>query len=340
MVGRLREHRLYVSGVDSGTGLRTVVNDAAQGLGLSLELRPESLRRRRITRRSTRRAARSCSSSPARTTTTTGPATRGTRSTRRAWPAVATLAARVVDAVAGAATPPAWVKVDAPPATAGRAGAATAPTSAWSRTSAEVLAMALRPACGSAACGLAARRTRPDSRAATSIVRFAGVERAHAGRSHVRAARPARRAIRSRSSCGATAASSRCRPCSRSDADVLRDFASAASSGSGPPVCSPAAPPGVAVAASRPTPRLAPLSGGRRSARAASGQSPPADDQRPERGSVLRLDGNAAGLPVHAAAVRMRPDLHDEDRRHATCGWSPPGAAARRAASSSPTAAG
>ena len=40
MVGHLREHRLYVSGVDSGTGLRTVVNDAAQGLGLSLELRP------------------------------------------------------------------------------------------------------------------------------------------------------------------------------------------------------------------------------------------------------------------------------------------------------------
>src|SRR5262249_35416916 len=40
MVGRLRENRLYVSGVDSGTGLRAAVNDAAQGLGLSLELRP------------------------------------------------------------------------------------------------------------------------------------------------------------------------------------------------------------------------------------------------------------------------------------------------------------
>jgi hypothetical protein len=40
MVGRLRENRLYVGGVDSGTGLRAAVEAAAQGLGLALELRP------------------------------------------------------------------------------------------------------------------------------------------------------------------------------------------------------------------------------------------------------------------------------------------------------------
>ncbi len=41
MVGRLREGRVYVGGVDSGNGLRTVVTDAAQrqGQGLALELR-------------------------------------------------------------------------------------------------------------------------------------------------------------------------------------------------------------------------------------------------------------------------------------------------------------
>jgi len=39
MVGRLRDGKLYVAGVDSGSGLRHVVADAAQGLGLSLEFR-------------------------------------------------------------------------------------------------------------------------------------------------------------------------------------------------------------------------------------------------------------------------------------------------------------
>jgi aminopeptidase YwaD len=38
MVGRLREGKLYVDGVDGGTGLRGLVADAARGLGLTLEL--------------------------------------------------------------------------------------------------------------------------------------------------------------------------------------------------------------------------------------------------------------------------------------------------------------
>jgi hypothetical protein len=41
MVGRLREQRLFVGGVDSGTGLRAVVTEAARGLPLSLELRSD-----------------------------------------------------------------------------------------------------------------------------------------------------------------------------------------------------------------------------------------------------------------------------------------------------------
>ncbi len=39
MVGRLRDGKLYVGGVDSGSGLRRVVTDAAKGLPLTLELR-------------------------------------------------------------------------------------------------------------------------------------------------------------------------------------------------------------------------------------------------------------------------------------------------------------
>jgi hypothetical protein len=40
MVGRLREGRLHIGGADSGTGLRTIVTEAARDLGLSLELPP------------------------------------------------------------------------------------------------------------------------------------------------------------------------------------------------------------------------------------------------------------------------------------------------------------
>jgi len=121
MVGHLREHRLYVSGVDSGTGLRTVVNDAAQGLGLSLELRPSPFGPSDHTSFYT--AGRPV------LFLFTGPHDDYHRPSDT-WDkinapglaSVATFAARVVDTVARAATPPAWVKVDAPPASAGPRG--------------------------------------------------------------------------------------------------------------------------------------------------------------------------------------------------------------------------
>jgi hypothetical protein len=121
MVGRLREHRLYVGGVDSGTGLRTVVNDAAQGLGLSLELRPSPFAPSDHTSFYT--AGRPV------LFLFTGPHDDYHRPSDT-WDkingpglaSVATFAARVVETVAGAATPPAWVKVDAPAATTGPRG--------------------------------------------------------------------------------------------------------------------------------------------------------------------------------------------------------------------------
>jgi hypothetical protein len=121
MVGHLREHRLYISGVDSGTGLRTVVNDAAQGLGLSLELRPSPFGPSDHTSFYT--AGRPV------LFLFTGPHDDYHRPSDT-WDkinapglaTVATFAARVVDTVARAATPPAWVKVEAPPPPTGPRG--------------------------------------------------------------------------------------------------------------------------------------------------------------------------------------------------------------------------
>jgi hypothetical protein len=121
MVGHLREHRLYASGVDSGSGLRTVVNDAAQGLDLSLELRPSPFGPSDHTSFYT--AGRPV------LFLFTGPHDDYHRPSDT-WDkinapglaTVASLAARVVDTVARAATAPAWVKVDAPPSSAGQRG--------------------------------------------------------------------------------------------------------------------------------------------------------------------------------------------------------------------------
>lgn len=113
MVGRLREHRLYVGGVDSGTGLRAVVNDAAQGLGLALELRPSPFAPSDHT--SFYAAGR-----PVLFLFTGAhadyhrPSDTWDKINAPGLATVATMAARVVDTVARTPTPPAWVKVDAP----------------------------------------------------------------------------------------------------------------------------------------------------------------------------------------------------------------------------------
>jgi membrane-associated protease RseP (regulator of RpoE activity) len=120
MVGRLREQRLYVSGVDSGTGLRATVNDAGQELGLALELRPSPFARSDHTAFYTAghpvlfffTGAHEDYHRPSDTwEKVNGPG----------LATVAAMAARVIDAVARTAAPPAWVKVDAPPAS-GRGG--------------------------------------------------------------------------------------------------------------------------------------------------------------------------------------------------------------------------
>jgi aminopeptidase YwaD len=120
MVGRLRENRLYVGGVDSGTGLRAVVNDAAQGLGLALELRPSPFAPSDHT--SFYAAGRPVLFLfTGAHTDNHRPSDTWDKINAPGLATVATVAARVVDAVARTATPPAWVKVDAP-AGSGRGG--------------------------------------------------------------------------------------------------------------------------------------------------------------------------------------------------------------------------
>lgn len=113
MVGRLRDGRLYIGGIDSGTGLRAVVARAAADLSLTLELSPSPF-------------------GPSDHTSFyvagrpvlfffTGihdeyhrPSDTWDRINGAGLATVATVVARVVSAVAAEATPPAYVKVDAP----------------------------------------------------------------------------------------------------------------------------------------------------------------------------------------------------------------------------------
>jgi aminopeptidase YwaD len=114
MVGRLRHQRLYVGGVDSGTGLREVLTEAARDLPLSLELRGDPW-------------------APSDHSTFyqagrpvlfffTGvhadyhrPSDTWEKINASGLATVATLAARVIGAVAVADSPPQYVKLEAPP---------------------------------------------------------------------------------------------------------------------------------------------------------------------------------------------------------------------------------
>ncbi len=113
MVGRLRDGKLYVSGVDSGTGLRPVVEGAARGLPLAPEIRGEPF---------------APSDHPAFDAARrpvlflfTGPhadyhrpGDTADKINASGLETVSEFASRVIAAVAAQATPPAYVKIEGP----------------------------------------------------------------------------------------------------------------------------------------------------------------------------------------------------------------------------------
>lgn len=121
MVGRLRNGTLYVHGVDSGTWLRAVVTDAAQGLDLSLQLRRDPFSPSDHT-------AFYAAGRPVLFlfTGAHGDYHRPTDTWDKLNPqgleTVTTFAGRVVAAVADAARPPVYVKLQAAPGGGRRAG--------------------------------------------------------------------------------------------------------------------------------------------------------------------------------------------------------------------------
>ena len=114
MVGRLRDGKLYVAGVDSGSGLRRVVSDAAQGLGLTLELRGDPYSPSDHT-------AFYASGRPVLFFFTGAhgdyhrPTDTWEKLNAKGLETVTIFAARVISTVAAEATPPAYVKIAAPP---------------------------------------------------------------------------------------------------------------------------------------------------------------------------------------------------------------------------------
>ena len=168
MVGRLREGRLYVGGIDSGAGLRPLVTEAARNLSLALELPPSPF-------------------GPSDHTSFyvagcpvlfffTGvhadyhrPSDTWDRINAQGLTTVGTVVARVIAAVAAQPTAPAYVKLDAPPSHGvGGHGAFFGIVPSFG---------------GGATAGLKITSVRPDSpaeragvRAGDVIVKFAGVE--------------------------------------------------------------------------------------------------------------------------------------------------------------------
>jgi hypothetical protein len=121
MVGRLRDGKLYVAGVDSGRGLRQLVTTAAEGLGLSLQLRGDPYSPSDHTAFYTRErpvlflftGAHSDYHRPTDTWEKLNP---------QGLEAVTTFAARVITAVASEPVPPAYVKLKASPGRARGSG--------------------------------------------------------------------------------------------------------------------------------------------------------------------------------------------------------------------------
>lgn len=120
MVGRLRDGKLYVAGVDTGSGLRLVVADTAQGLGLSLELRGDPFSPSDHT-------AFYASGAPVLFVFTGAhsdyhrPTDTWDKLNPKGLETVTALVARIVAAVAAQGTAPVYAKLEAP-ATRGRGG--------------------------------------------------------------------------------------------------------------------------------------------------------------------------------------------------------------------------
>ncbi len=119
MVGRLRQRTLYVGGVDSATGLRDLVNAQAGGLTLSVRGDPFG---------PSDHAAFYAAGRPVLFLFTGAhadyhrPGDTWDRIDTPGLVEVTAFAARVVGAVAGLATPPAYARVATPPSSSGRSG--------------------------------------------------------------------------------------------------------------------------------------------------------------------------------------------------------------------------
>lgn len=114
MVGRLRHQRLFVGGVDSGTGLREVLTEAARDLPLSLELSgdPWTPSDHSTFYRAGRPVLFFFTGTHA---DYHRPSDTWEKINASGLATVLTLAARVISAVATAAAPPQYVKLEAPP---------------------------------------------------------------------------------------------------------------------------------------------------------------------------------------------------------------------------------